>query len=373
MTLALSCQHGVTPPKAGLPLFSPADTNPANAYNAARPEWFLVGVFEFSHLFPGEWQIVPIFLVPGVVLCIVLAMPFLAKRTAGQVFNVAFTAALLIGLVAMSYYSLAKDRADPAHQKAIALEAWQGRRVCELARREGIPPTGALTLLRTDPKTEGRRLFTQYCAGCHNHGSGDAAAEIGDDIWIEQSSAPNLAGFASRRWLAGLLDPKQIVGPQYFGNTKLRSSKMVGFVKETLADLDDDAKKDLAKAIMALSAEAKLPSQRELDAKDAQAIEEGRTFIVGDFGCTNCHRFHDKGTSGDAPNLTGYGSTEWTTGAISNPASPRFYGKLNDRMPAYAASTDPTQNTLSSEQLKLLVDWLRGQWYEGGPGMREQE
>ena len=83
-------------------MLSPADTDPANAYNAARPEWFLVGVYEFSHLFPGEWAIIPIFIVPGLLVCIVLAMPFLAKHTVGHVFNVLFTVALLVALAGLS-------------------------------------------------------------------------------------------------------------------------------------------------------------------------------------------------------------------------------------------------------------------------------
>ncbi len=62
--------------------------------------------------------------------------------------------------------------------------------------------------------------------------------------------------------------------------------------------------------------------------------------------------------------MTGYGSPEWIAGIIRNPADRRYYGKLNDRMPAYAASDDPAQNTLSPAQIKLLADWLRGEWYE---------
>ena len=329
------------------------------------PNGFLVGVFEFSHLFPGQWAILPIFILPGLVLCIVLAMPFLAARPIGRLFNVAFTLALLVGLAALSYHSLAKDRADPAHQKAIAVEEWHAQRVRELIEQhQGIPPAGALSLLQNDPKVTGRRLFIQYCASCHNHGAGSDATEIGEDMWSEQSTAPNLSGYASRRWLAGLLDPKQIVGPQYFGNTKLRRSKMVAFVKDNLADLDDDEKKNLETGIAALSAEAQLPGQRDLDAKDLKRIEEGRKLIAGDLGCTDCHKFHDKGTQGDAPNLTGYGSSKWIAGVIHNPASVRFYGKANDRMPAYAASDDPRENTLTARQIELLVDWLRGQWCE---------
>jgi ubiquinol-cytochrome c reductase cytochrome b subunit len=358
VVLLLACKHGV-------PLLSPADTDPANGYNAARPEWFLVGVYEFSHLFPGELAIIPIFIIPGLLVAIVLAMPFLAKHFLGQVFNVLFTVALLVGLVGMSYYSLAKDRADPEHQRAIAAEKVQAQRVCELARHDGIPPTGALTLLRNDPKTQGPRLFTQNCASCHDHAAGDPVT----DIKAERTSsptptgAPNLANYASRQWLKGLLDPKQINGPNYFGNTKLRGGKMAGFVKDTVGDLEPAEK---LKIIMAVSAEAGLPSQRECDAKDAKAIVDGRK-IAAEI-CTDCHKFRGKGALGDAPDLTGYGSSQWIAGIIRNPADKRFYGKLNDRMPAYAASADPLQDTLNPQQIKMLTNWLRGEWYEEETG-----
>jgi ubiquinol-cytochrome c reductase cytochrome b subunit len=361
----LACQHGTTLPHAGATLLSPADTDPANGYNAARPEWFLVGVYEFSHLFSGQWAIIPIFIVPGLLVCIVLAMPFLANRALGQAFNVVFTVAVLVALVGMSYYSLAKDRDNPSHQKAIVLEKRQAERVCELARHEGIPPTGALTLLRNDPKTQGPRLFAQNCASCHNHAAVKDPTE--EDILAEKPSAPNLAGFASRQWIAGLLDPKQIVGPQYFGNTKFGNpkfhlGKMARWVKDTLADADEDQKKDLKMVVIALSAEAKLPSQREADLKDAAIIEKGRKLLVETFRCTDCHRFYDKGPK--TYDLTGYGSAEWTAGIICNPAKKRFYYILNDRMPAYAAADDPAQNTLNPRQIEMLTQWLRGDWYE---------
>jgi ubiquinol-cytochrome c reductase cytochrome b subunit len=353
----LVCQHGITLPHAGATLLSPADTDPANGYNAARPEWFLVGVYEFSHMFPGELAIIPIFIVPGMLVCIALLMPFLAYSKIGHAFNVLFTIALLVALVGLSYHSLAKDRDNPEHQKAIALEKRQADRVCELIScRGGIPPTGALTLLKTDPKTQGPRLFVQNCASCHDHATGKD--EIAD-IKATDSSAPNLAEFASREWIAGLMDPKKIVSPQYFGKTKFKTGKMARWVKETLKDLDADQKKALNKLVIALSAEAQLPSQREMDKRDAALIKEGQKLIV-DMGCTDCHRYRDKGPK--TSDLTGYGSAEWTAGIICNPAKKRFYWILNDRMPAYAASSDPAQNTLNPEQIKMLTDWIRGDW-----------
>jgi ubiquinol-cytochrome c reductase cytochrome b subunit len=364
VVMLLACQDGVSPPLAGAPLLSPADTNPLNAYDAARPEWFLVGVYEFSHFFPGQLAIIPIFIVPGVLLCIVLVMPFLARFVLGQVFNVLFTLLLLGAIIGLTCYSYAKDRADPKHQKAIAVERWQAERIGQLIRHnQGIPPAGALSLLRTDPKTEGRRLFALQCASCHNHAAEACCCDPMQNMTIEKPTAPNLAGFASRRWIAGLLDPKRISGPDYFGGTKLRNGEMPAFVKDTIGELDAEKKKDLEKAIMALSAEAKLPSQKSLDAGDAKSIAQGRK-LIDDFGCTGCHKFHKDGTLGSAPDLTGYGSTEWIEGIIRNPAHKRFYGKLNDRMPAYAGSADRSQDTLSPEQIKLLAQWLRGEWWE---------
>ena len=127
--------------------------------------------------------------------------------------------------------------------------------------------------------------------------------------------------------------------------------------------------------IAAVSAEAKLPAQQQFDAQDVKTIQQGRKLLVDDFGCTECHKFHDKGKLGDAPELTGWGSPEWIAGIIRNPADVHYYGKLNDRMPAYAASTtDPAQNTLDVRQIELLVRWLRGQWYEErGEGMTKHE
>ena len=324
--LLLACQHGIAPPEAGVPLLSPADTDPASSYDAARPEWFLVGVYEFSHLFSGQWAIIPIFIVPGLLVVIVLAMPFLAQRAVGQAFNVVFTIVVLVGLVGMSYYSLAKDRANEAHQKAIALEKQQARRVCELARHEGIPPTGALACCQRSQDARPAVVHPKLCqlppALCRRRRRFAGRHQSG------QANGAELQMFATRAWIAGLLNPKEIVSPRYFGNTKLRASKMVNFVKETLGELDPGEKKKLQKVVMAISAEAKLPSQSDLDKKDAKAIEEGRKLIVDDFGCTDCHKFHAKGKLGDAPELTGYGSPEWIGGIVRNPADKRFYGKL---------------------------------------------
>jgi ubiquinol-cytochrome c reductase cytochrome b subunit len=44
---------------------------------------------------------------------------------------------------------------------------------------------------------------------------------------------------------------------------------------------------------------------------------------------------------------------------LNNPAHPSRYGKLNDRMPAFGE-----KKILTEAQIGLVVDWLRGDWYE---------
>jgi hypothetical protein len=44
---------------------------------------------------------------------------------------------------------------------------------------------------------------------------------------------------------------------------------------------------------------------------------------------------------------------------ISNPAHARFYESNNDRMPSFRE-----EGILDEKAIGLLVDWLRGDWYE---------
>ena len=343
----------------GVALGSPADLDPANSFDAARPEWAFRGLYQFSHYFPGEKAVVAIFIVPGAILLLYAVLPWLGRWRPLDYLGRTVTAALLAALVGLSCLSYSLDAKDPLHQQALAEERERADRAIELALAKGIPPTGALTLLKNDPKTEGARLFKRNCASCHN-----ATDENGVGIAAEKTSAPNLHGYASRQWIAGLLDPKQILTPKYFGGTKLRGG-MIDFVRKTLPGLteDDESKQNLQKVAMAVSAEARLPSQREMDAKDKITIEEGRKLLVEDFGCTDCHKFRDQGKLGMAPDLTGYGSKAWIAAIVSNPKSKRFYGEKNDRMPSYAESDDTAKNLLPPHALDMLSDWLRGEWF----------
>ncbi len=360
VVLGLSVSHGTVPPHAGVSLGSPAD--PLDSYAAARPEWAFLGLYELVHLFPGELGIVPIFVIPGISMLLVLAMPFTGRSRGGYFFNIGVVVVLVGGDILLAWVTLARDAADTKHQAAIANEQQRAERVDVLARLNGgIAPDGALAMLYRDPKTQGPRLFEAQCASCHSH-----TGDVEHEIVCEDVSAPNLGGYGTRAWVAGWLDVERITSDDYFGKTKFRAGKMVEFVRDVFdeKDMEDVDREDRAKIVAALSAEAKLPSQAEIDKRDAAMIEEGRKLVV-DFGCIDCHKFHDEGSLGIAPDLTGYASREWTAGIVRNPADKRFYDKNNDRMPAYAPPEEnPADHLLSEHQIKLLANWLLGIWPE---------
>jgi len=353
--------HGGEP---GVGLGAPADPDPANFYAAARPEWSFRGLYQLSNLFPGDaipllgvsWKIVPIFVLTGTTLLLVLAFPFIGRLKRGYGINVAILGFLVVALVLLSAASWRHDFGDAQYLADVAAGEAQADRVKELARSpRGIPVGGALSLLRNDPKTQGPVVYEKQCVICHDYGAPGDRAMVADP-----PSAPDLYGFADRAWVAGLLDPEKVKSPQYYGNTKFAAGAMVRYVEGPFAELEEEQQTAI---IAALSAEAGLASQRTADRDEATLLQEGRGLILRE--CTRCHRFHDEGQIGSAPVLTDYGSQEWILGIVADPTHDWFYGERNDRMPVYLeVPEDRTKNRLGAEEIRLVADWLRGDWYE---------
>ena len=348
----------------GVGLGAPADPDPASFYAAARPEWSFRGLYQLSNMFPGDeiplvgvsWKVMPIFKIPGLLLLLILLVPFIGRWKAGYWINASLLGFLLVYLVLLSAASWGHDFGDPEYGAAVADGSVQAERVKQLARSpQGIPVGGALSLLRNDPKTQGPKIFEKQCAMCHVPGGSQD-----ENATEETPTAPRLCGFASRDWLADFLDPDRIKSLDYYGNTRFASGVMVRYVEGPFSELKDGEKTAI---VAALSAEAQLPSQRGLDRQDKDSIDAGRQ-LIGNH-CARCHCFDEHGSVGFAPDLTGYGSREWTLGIVIDPTHSWLYGERNDRMPAYLEVPErPADNRLSAEQVGMVVDWLRGQWYE---------
>jgi ubiquinol-cytochrome c reductase cytochrome b subunit len=394
----------------GAELGAPAD--PSLPYAAARPEWYFLFLFQFLKVFEGwgaSGEFLGAIVVPGLIMAVMFLMPILGNWKLGHRFNVAFTVGLFAGVAVLTGLALDEDysalwtdkqkhaeatrlfaetegdetkllaavggdaqraaaiakqfptveklRRSEAFLAALKTARADGERAIELAGRpEGIPPGGALELVRGDPLSQGPRLFAQHCGSCHAHV--DPASPDAEAV-LAASSAANLYGFGTAAWMRGLLDPEQVAGPAYFGNTAHKDGEMVNFVQEDLQDDETWKPADIEAVIVAMAAEAGHGDA----ATPADRIARGRELVASDERCGSCHRFGDNGTDlGAACDLTGWGSREWLVGIITDPTHERFYGDTNDRMPSYgkAAGSVPL---LSDEQIGLVSDWLRGEWY----------
>jgi ubiquinol-cytochrome c reductase cytochrome b subunit len=339
--------------EGGAHLGPPAD--PSENFSAARPEWYFLFLFQLLKYFPGGSEIWGAIVIPSLVMLVLLLMPFFGRWKLGHRFNVGFMFALLMGVALLTWLAVRDDRGNPGYVVAVKNADRDAERVRVLAAAHGIPPTGAADLLREDVFTQGPRLFARNCASCHRYDGHDGLGNLVKDA----PSAADLKGFATRAWVAGFLDPQKIASSNYFGGTKFTGGRMVKYVQKEVAKFTPEQKQQLEKVIAALSAEAALPVQRDLEAKDQSQIAQGRELLKGDVNCVECHRFHNEDEDATGPDLTGYGSRKWLMDFISNPAHERFYGKRNDRMPKFGE-----EKMLDERAISLIADWLRGEWDE---------
>jgi ubiquinol-cytochrome c reductase cytochrome b subunit len=348
----------------GAPLDAPAD---ASLLHSPRPEWYFRWIFELRRHFSGDWEFVATMIVPAAILGFFLAVPLLDRALTRRLGLAVRLLVVLVGLGAwgsLTWVSYSRDWRDAEFLAGEQEFQELSQRAQQLADEHAVSSDGAQELLRGDARTQGPLLFRKHCASCHSH-----ADAQGHGIVAAEPSAPNLYGFGTTEWILGMVDRERIVSPQVFGHTKFKSGDMAGKIAELFDDAGEDGQAELQTQLRqvarALSAEAALASQQEQDRADAADIVRGRELLMGSLSCTDCHRFHDQGDLGSAPDLTGYGSRAWLEGMIAKPTHERFYRDHNDRMPSFAGDqVHPETNLLSPGELKLLVDWLRGEWWE---------
>lgn len=361
--LVLVAWHG------GAVLTAPAD--PAERY-PARPDWYFMFLFQFLKYFEGETLVWGGVIIPSLVFLGLCAMPIIGQRKIGHYANLFFLGVLLVGFAGLTVLAYQEDAKNEEFLFAVEVAERDAERVRELAKSPaGIAPVGAAVLLREDPYTQGPRIFASKCASCHTYDGHDGMGRP-----QKEPSAPDLKGFGTRKWLAGFLDPDQIETPKYFFGTKFvepdekgKKSRMVEYIHNDLSDLSEEAREQLDKIIAVVSAEAELTSQASLDALlDEDDIAEGIDLFFGGIdngadACGDCHGFDgDESMAARTPDLTGWGSREWTIAFTKNPEHPRFYGSGNDRMPVFEE-----ERIFTDKEIEMVVDWIREEWirFEG--------
>lgn len=337
----------------GAPLGAPAD--PAEQFSAARPEWYFLFLFQFLKYFPGKTEIIGAIILPTLVLLIIVAMPIIGRWRLGHRFNLGFLGVLLAGVALLTWQAVSADRNDAEYQVAKAVSRRDAERAVVLASG-GVPITGALTLMREDAYTQGPRIFSRNCASCHRFDGHDG---LGNALPKDSISASDLKGFGSRAWVSGFLHADTILTSRYWGGTYHAEGDMAMWLADHIPEGEDEVTMR-QNVVLALSAQAKLPSQAEIDVRDSARIALGTAFIRNtDYGCASCHTFEDVGT--DSPDLTGWASRDWMIAFVNDPAHPRFFGRDNDRMPSYGV-----EKSLTQKEIEMVVDWIRGEWYTPG-------
>ncbi|GAA4423717.1 cytochrome b N-terminal domain-containing protein [Bremerella cremea] len=386
----------------GAELGAPAD--PSTPFSAARPEWYFLFLFQFLKYFPGEAEIYGAIVIPVVIMISLFLMPLVGNWKIGHGFNIALIVALLGGAGFLSFVAIQEDRANESYHLATEEAERNAIRAIQLVQApSGIPETGAVSLMRNDPKTQGPVLFAANCNSCHAY---NPVAELlpfdslrGEGLVPPAPvSGPNLYGFGTSKWVKAFLTPNPVrmeaeivrkdeeragkLGPQqsndpkeievvpinsfhFFGGTSHLEGEMAGYVTETMSDKDEWSDEDLAAIVAALAAQSGIESEAELG---PDKIARGNELLASEDHCAMCHNYDAESDYGDAVDLNGFGSRQWLMDFISNPSAARFYGDNNDRMPAF--NEDPhneVSNRIARRDLEIIVDWLRTDWYEPQP------
>ncbi len=384
----------------GAELAAPADAS--EAFSAARPEWYFLFLFRFLK-FEAVEHIGLAFgaiYVPGLLMTILAAMPIIAWWKKGHAFNVAFMAVMIVAIVVLTGMAWYEDKNSADFQAAVGAADVDAHRVRELATQPtGIPASGAVTLLRNDPFTQGPKSFAKSCSSCHRYnghdGTGRQVVEK-DKSGQEReavATATDLGTFGKRAWMRSILlnytdhfapltkanwykglKKKADAGDnvsEIFLDPTVDASDMAAWSdenKETLAKTENKESLDaLIEFLVAQSNRPDVTVDTKLAAKGLTlATEDGTALAVGELSsvCTDCHelepgakfvRSEEEGSG--YPVLTGYGSYGWLKDFISNPASQQHYAAKN-QMPAFG-------ERLTERQLDLLVRWMLGDYYRG--------
>lgn len=365
----------------GAELSAPA--NPSEAYAAARPEWYFLFLFRFLKFEAVEHYGLAFgaIYVPGALMAVVAAMPLIGRAALGHKFNVAFTWSLSIGIGVLTLMAFYEDGTAEDHQAATLEAHRDGERIQELAGGANkIPVTGAVTLLREDPFTQGPRLFAKHCYSCHRYNGHDGrgrlvyeASENGGNR-VALPTAVDLGNFASRDWMRAVV----VSYSQHFAPLKNAGWFKKAKDGDEILNPDESEMADWSGDIEALTDKK---NEKNVDALveflvqqaahhgtsvEARLAKTGREIAVGeaqwqggiDVSCADCHEtigeqgFVSIPDSDDPsyPNLSGYGSAKWLKDFISNPGAAQHYAGKN-QMPSYA-------KRMTSQELDLLVRWL---------------
>ncbi len=352
----------------GASLDAPAD--PMATDYPARPEWYVLWLNRLLSFLPGEAEVIGTVLVPGAIAAVLLSLPLLDRwfpRKAVHVFATGFLFAILGGAGYLIYDGLKADRLNASYQKSRARADHLAERAVWLADHPdlaGIPPTGDMDLLRTDPLSRGSAIFEQKCLGCHAYGDKKPAEDGPLRGW-------DLKGYASRAWIRDLLkDPSssRFVGhvPRAAKSKQTTEAPLGGMQAWKEATALESKELDDVADFLALFAKTPADASFEEWSADPKLKEHpGYESFVED--CCQCHvvgTWGEEQKTKKAPALFGYGSPPWVSRMIKKPGAKGFYGylKAHEQMPGFEEHLTPLD-------LEMIVRFLRDDYPKSTPAL----
>jgi mono/diheme cytochrome c family protein len=255
------------------------------------------------------------------------------------------------GVVVLLGLALSDDAHDGAFQRARKVADARAATASQLAM-SGVPAEGPLSMLAHDPELRGRALFEKSCAGCHVLG------DLGDR---KKATAPVLDGWGTEAWVASMMDDPD--AEDRFGHTPFKGTMPSMLRPEADRKPDAPPFKPMADAeVKAVSVFLASQSDGEAlghaPARDAEEMKRGEGIVTT--RCTACHLWKgdgDDSAGGDAPELSGWGTSAWARAQIGNPATKATYreGALDPKMKGHMPRFD---GDLAADDVELLAKWV---------------
>jgi quinol-cytochrome oxidoreductase complex cytochrome b subunit/mono/diheme cytochrome c family protein len=324
--------------EGGVGLEAPAD--PASTDYPARPEWYFLPLYQLLNEFKAPYEPIGTMVIPGTILGFLVLLPILDKLLPRKL--VYAGASLLMvtifgGGAFLMHKAVMADLNDPDFQaKRKAADALRERALA-LAGSQGVPPDGALYLMRRDPATEGRLVLRDKCLGCHVFGGQGAVTTTTFNLTPAELASAT---------------PAELPGDVPEAVRRAVASKRPGF----------------APAGPGTSEEGPSPVHRFVAAPDDHGEVETLTVSADGLRIVS-----DVAAPQRASDLQGFGSRDWARGLLENPEDAKYFGKAagcggmkswKEKSKLTPAELDEIADFLANVVAKVPEDLPASEWAE---------
>lgn len=168
--------------------------NPAHTQYLPRPEWYYRPMFQELKYFPGSWEVVGILVIPGIVVALLIALPFIdrspERRPWKRPIAMGAYSLVLLGMIALGALSFWQDSHNPDIAKQLRKQHQETEAYMAAPFKPHLIGAAPSTPQATPPSPliqAGQTVFTgQGCNSCHGDGG------VGTAI------APSLVGVSAK-------------------------------------------------------------------------------------------------------------------------------------------------------------------------------